>query len=206
MATASSSRAARRYKPRHYAARHDEARDKTFSPARIGVILGALGLVVVGGGLAAVETSTQHSVQPAVPTLPYPLDIPVAHRTGTQLVEGRLMLAPHLSATGQLDPLPKPLVSKVTDPAAIAEIRLSRSIPTLTWTNGASWGSSIASIDSTSPTTTSYTIAMRSGSDCEYLSYDNGAVRYTSVVLKAGQSCAASKVLASRWRPSWPTS
>jgi hypothetical protein len=116
------------------------------------------------------------------------------------------MLAPHLTTAGDLNPLPKKLMGKITNPTSIAEFRLSKSIPTLSWTNGASWSSSVASIYSTTTTLTRYRLAMRSGSRCQYLSYDNGAVRYASAVLKTGQSCTASKVLASSWHSSWPTS
>ena len=134
-------------------------------------------------------------------SLPYPLGVPVGRRTPAQLAEGRLMLVPHLSAVGGLAPLPPALRHRVTEPSDVAEIRLSESIHTLTWTTGASWGDTIASVWSESPTLRSYRLAMRSGARCFFVSYDAGAVRYA--VTDGPRTCSAATAPASGWSSSW---
>lgn len=187
-----------RYRPAHA---HGTPRGNgRLTRPRLLVALGLLVTAMAASGAAAYLVTTGHTG--GGPSLPYPLGVPVGRRTPAQLAEGRLMLAPHLSAAGGLAPLPPALRGTVTNPSDIAEIRLSQSIDTLTWTTGTSWGDTIASVYSKSPTLRSYRLAMRSGARCFFVSYDAGTVRYA--VTDGPRACSAAADPASGWSSSWP--
>lgn len=102
--------------------------------------LGALALLLAACGG---PTKDPHA------TAPYPLDIPVAHRTPRQLSEGRLMMFPSMAARGLLAPLPRHLQHKVTSSSTVAVIRWSISAPEYAYTTAASPNADTVSVYST---------------------------------------------------------
>ena len=161
--------------------------------------LAAVGVVVLAlGGTIAGVWATSHSA----PVAPYPLGIPLAKRNPTQLLQGRLMLAPHLVATRQVVPVPPAMAKHVSRPDVVAMVRFSLTAPTLDWTDGPSLAPTVLSVSASTASLTSGQVAARTQTACWVLAWNHGQVRYGESGLR--RPCAAPNTPTSGWHTQWP--
>ena len=161
--------------------------------------LAAVGVVVLAlGGTIAGVWATSHSA----PVAPYPLGIPLAKRNPTQLLQGRLMLAPHLVTTHQVVPVPPAMAKHVSRPDVVAMVRFSLTAPTLDWTDGPSLAPTVLSVSASTASLTSGQVAARTQTACWVLAWNHGQVRYGESGLR--RPCAARNTPTSGWHTQWP--
>lgn len=161
--------------------------------------LAAVGVVVFAlGGTIAGVWATSHSAPVAL----YPLGIPIAKRNPTQLLQGRLMLAPHLVATRQVAPLPPAMAKHVTRPDTAAMVRFSLTAPTLDWTDGPSLAPTVLSVAASNASLAAGQVAARTQTACWMLRWDHDQVRYGDSGLR--QPCTARTTPTSGWHTQWP--
>lgn len=177
-----------------------------------------LAAVLVPGALALLLTACGGPPDPHA-TAPYPLNIPVAHRSPRQLTEGRLMMFPSMAARGLLAPLPRGLQHKVTNSSTAAQIRWSISVPDYAYTTAASPNANTVSVYSTGH---GFQLAMLNvvpnkprpaQIDClEVRDLPGKPVSYGVTTLTKApyltqvNGCTGILDPASGWLPAWPTS
>lgn len=158
-------------------------------------------VVMAGAAIAGLVISGSGSVTKV--SAPYPLNIPVAKRTPAQLAQGRLMLPAHLAAIGQILPLSPSLASDHLSPLQTAEVRLATTLPTLSWTTGASVSSTLISVASDSITMRTFTVAALAGGVCWYMQYSANGTRYGETTRASGRGCVANSAPKSGWQTNW---
>jgi len=171
-----------------------------------GAVFISLCLLLSACGVAA-KGSTQSANKNK---LPYPLNIPVKDRSKPQIAQSRLMLLAAYSNHDSLRLLPPDLAGKIKVPSQIAQVRLSLTVPTLTYTTDTSWNTTIVAVYSTTPSGNSYRVAMLGGTTCMELSYaPHRAVQYGETTLTGlshkdiVNGCIVTTLPASGWHSTW---
>lgn len=134
---------------------------------------------------------------------PYPLDVPLARRSASQLAEGRVMYAAAMDVIGRVPPLPPSLAGKVPTSSEVAQVRLASAVPTLTWTAYNSFAPDVVAVRSAGPGISDVEMASYAGGTCWLLRLAHGRASFGATPATTS-SCRASLAPSTGWRSSWP--